>query len=245
LTLDAANVREPRTPRRQRRLEFIGDSITAGFCKGPGPFDPTGTNKSDLSTGDAVEESAESFALSWPHRTCERLNAECSTLAWSGLGLIRNCCGGNTTVPELWSRTVATDESSRWRFASWIPAALVVNLGTNDGSAGETSAFVAAYQELMHRAISVYGPGLHVFLACGPMRTGYCDSVRQTLGNASASGLRAHFLDHRDFLNGTFGPSCCGHPGAQVDAAMASFSADVIARALGWSVSGVGMALWT
>merc|ERR1712107_722034 len=116
---------------------------------------------------------------------CETLEAECSTIGWSGMGLIRNCCGGETFMPDVWNRTVATDGSLAWNFSSWVPDALVVNLGTNDWTDGATPAFVTAYEELVQLASSVYGPGLNVFLACGPMSEIYCDSVFQTLGNAT------------------------------------------------------------
>merc|ERR1719215_2298633 len=116
--------------RSSRRIEFLGDSITAGYCNlchGPGPFDHSPTQ---LSAGFGQE----SFALSWPNVICETLGAECSTVAWSGMGLVRNCCGGETFMPEIWERTLATDSAAQWNFSSWVPDALVVNLGTNDGS---------------------------------------------------------------------------------------------------------------
>jgi len=237
LRLDGGNTAPPSADRPQRRIEFIGDSITAGYCnlcKGPGPFDDPLSLDESLAGGEAQE----TFALSWPTIICEQLGAECSTLAWSGLGLIRNCCGGATYMPEIWTRTLATANtggSNSWDFSSWVPDALVVNLGTNDGGSGATPEFVEAYKKLVLQAHQEYGDGLDVFLACGPMSETYCDSVQQTLVNATAMGVKAHFLDHRGFLNGTFGASCCGHPGAQVDVAMGKFGADVIAHTKGWN----------
>ena len=49
-----------------------------------------------------------------------------------------------------------------------------------------------------------------------------------------AHGVKAHFLDQRGFLNGTFGPACCGHPSIEVDTAMAKSDAAFIKRTLGW-----------
>merc|ERR1719469_973958 len=236
LSLDSGSVTSPSKPRRQRRIEFIGDSITAGYCnlcKGPGPFDALASP--DVAGGEAQE----SFALSWPTVICEKLGADCSTLAWSGLGLIKNCCGGNTFMPEIWTRTLSTGVtggSNAWDFSSWVPDALVVNLGTNDGGAGTTTEYVEAYQQLVLKAHEVYGDNLQVFLACGPMSDRYCGSVQQTLDNATAMGVKAHFLDQRGFLNGTFGPACCSHPGAQVDGAMGQAGADFIGSTLGWTL---------
>jgi hypothetical protein len=38
----------------------------------------------------------------------------------------------------------------------------------------------------------------------------------------------------RGFLNGTFGPACCGHPSIEVDTAMAKSGAAFIKQTLGW-----------
>ena len=38
----------------------------------------------------------------------------------------------------------------------------------------------------------------------------------------------------RGFLDGRWGPACCGHPSMRVDTAMAESAAPVIAAALGW-----------
>jgi hypothetical protein len=224
VSVDTGSIEAPSVPRRKLRLEFIGDSITAGFCNlcdGPGR----------IITNESVWQ--QDFDLAWPNQICETLEAECSTIGWSGMGLIRNCCGGETFMPDVWNRTVATDGSLAWNFSSWVPDALVVNLGTNDWTDGATPAFVTAYEELVQLASSVYGPGLNVFLACGPMSEIYCDSVFQTLGNATAQGIQAHFLDQRNFLNGTYGPKCCGHPSVEVDGALAAAGAKFISDTLG------------
>jgi hypothetical protein len=36
------------------------------------------------------------------------------------------------------------------------------------------------------------------------------------------------------FADGQFGPTCCGHPGAEVDVAIASSGAAFIKSKLGW-----------
>jgi hypothetical protein len=116
-----------------RTVEFIGDSITAGFCnmcKAP-PF--------PNATGYQIEN----FQLSWAHRTCAALGADCHIEAWSGYGMYENCCGGVTTMPDVFQRALGSDASSTWDLtkrtstptgqSAWVaPDAVVVNLGTND-----------------------------------------------------------------------------------------------------------------
>ncbi len=66
-------------------------------------------------------------------------------------------------------------------------------------------------------------------------RSNYCDEVGWVLAEAKKRGIHAYFLDHRPFMNGTYGPACCGHPSAQVDTAIARFTASVLAAALDWN----------
>ena len=159
---DAGKIAAPSAARREHRIEFIGDSITAGMCN-------------LCTSGHPSNYTMESFALSWPTVICETIGAECSTVAISGYGLVSNCCGktGPVKMPEVWRRTLATRPTggrNAWNFSDWVPDALVVNLGTNDWESGPRrhGGYVEAYIELIKAAHSYYGDGLNAFLACGP-----------------------------------------------------------------------------
>lgn len=119
--------------RVQHKIEFLGDSITAGFdntCDIPGS--PTGFPWS------------ESQIKSWSAGICNLLDGECHYSAWSGFGMVRNCCGGSTLASDVWTRTLATvgstnksdphgtTVSNAWNFAKWQAEAVIINLGTND-----------------------------------------------------------------------------------------------------------------
>merc|ERR1740130_1474524 len=140
-------------------------------------------------------------------------------------------------MPSIFSRTLATvNVDNTWDWHSWQPDALVINLGTNDGSQATDprARFTEVYSDLVLQASAHYGADLHVFLACGPMSTHYCAPVLQVVQNVSAQGVRAYFLDQRNFLNGSFGPKCCGHPSIEVDSAMATSGAAFIKATMGW-----------
>jgi hypothetical protein len=78
--------------------------------------------------------------------------AECHFNAWSGLGMVRNCCGGSTLASDVWTRTLATVQSDNtsdphgttaenmWDFSKWTADAVVINLGTNDHLGGNATA---------------------------------------------------------------------------------------------------------
>jgi hypothetical protein len=225
---------------QQHRVEFLGDSITAGFddlCDIPGS--PKGFPWS------------ESFTNSWATLICDSLGAECHYNAWSGFGMAENCCGGSTLASDVWLRTLATVGSANasdphgttpdneWNFSTWIADAVVINLGTNDHLGSRPSSLSMAYKQryldLVVAAAKTYGNDAHFFLACGPMATDYCDAVHWVIANANAQGIRAHFLDQRGFEDGKHGPECAyGHPGSQIDAAMAKNGSAFIRATMGW-----------
>ena len=207
--------------RTQHKVEFLGDSITAGFdnqCDVPGaPQGPSPTF------------GVESFALSWATLMCNELGAECHYNAWSGLGMVVNCCSGcggwpkcdlvDTFASDVWTRTLATVGSSNtsdphgttpanaWDFSKWTADAVVINLGTNDhlgtnASTAKAAAYVARYEALVVAASKAYGERTRFFLACGPMATDYCDEVNTVIANVAAAGIKAYLLNQVPFEDG-------------------------------------------
>ena len=105
-------------PLPRRKIEFIGDSMMAGYCNilWVPDIDRHKTNRSNI----------ESFWLSWPTRVCESVQAQCHTAAWSGFALMRSrYCNKPVTMPEIWRRTIASANKSDWVPSVWIPDALV------------------------------------------------------------------------------------------------------------------------
>ena len=111
---------------------------------------------------------------SWATGICDTLGAECHYNAWSGFGMVANCCGGSTLGSDVWTRTLATVGSANasdphgttatntWDFSKWTADAVVINLGTNDHlgtkPTAKSAAFVKRYEELVMAAAKEYGP---------------------------------------------------------------------------------------
>mmetsp|Transcript_56675 Transcript_56675/g.168271 ORF Transcript_56675/g.168271 Transcript_56675/m.168271 type:complete len:326 (-) Transcript_56675:20-997(-) len=222
------------------KLEFLGDSITAGF-----------DNQCDIPSAPKGFPWSESFIKSWAALICDALGAECHYSAWSGFGMVANCCGGYTLASDIWTRTLATVGSANtsdphgttaeneWDFGKWTPDAVVINLGTNDHLGTQPSdkseAYKKRYEALVVAAAKAYGDGTRFFLACGPMSSDYCTEVEWVIGRASALGIKAYLLDQRDFEDGRYGPDCAyGHPSSRIDAAMAKNGSAFIKATMGW-----------
>ena len=227
----------PSPVRRELRLEFLGDSITAGFC--------------NLCTPNPAESNgylSESFIRSWAYLTAEYFGAAYHAIAWSGFGLVRNCCGGDIEMPTIYSRTVATTAEWSWPFQEthYIPDAVIVNLGSNDNlnasnpQGAVERAYVRAYMSLLHNITLAYTRGnslhpIHVFLACGPIVgiEGYCPYVEDVLERAKAiRGLSAHFLNVTEGL--PTDDTCCGHPNAQGDRHLAGITIARLEEVMKW-----------
>jgi lysophospholipase L1-like esterase len=135
---------------RGRRIEFVGDSITAGFGnEGTTPTCPfSAATENEYATYGAI--------------TARGLDAEHVTIAWSGKTI--------DGMAQLYERTLPARSGSHWDFARWVPDAVVINLGVNDFFQGDVRqpVFTTAYVSLIGRIRSHY-PRALIVCALGPM----------------------------------------------------------------------------
>lgn len=148
-------------PPRLRRVEIVGDSISAGY----GILGANAQCHFSFATQRA--------SLTYGALLGDALDADTTIVAWSGKGMLRNFDGTTTdTMPELFELTLPTEPTSTWKFGA--PAdAVIVNLGTNDWFGGggrplDIPAFEAAYVRFLHRVREVH-PSAYVFVVSSPM----------------------------------------------------------------------------
>lgn len=147
--------------RPQRRIEFIGNSITSGY------------GNEEVSTKKFTGETENSY-LSYASITARNLNAEWFLLSYSGKGVYLNSDSSTTnTLPEIYDRICPLDSSALWNFSSWIPDVVVVNLGTNDfgtnGGVPDSLPFIQVYETFIQR-IHAHYPATAIFCLWGPMK---------------------------------------------------------------------------
>ena len=161
--LDKGRKLLPLDRRPDRRIEFIGNSITSGYGV----------------EGDSADchfsPQTENACMSYAAVTARSLNAEYFLISYSGRGIVRNYGDSNRVsqdpMPVLYDRTCFFDSTLKWNFGRWTPQAVVINLGTNDFSTEpypDSVVFQSAYMRLIERVRSQY-PGVTMFCLSGPM----------------------------------------------------------------------------
>jgi sialidase-1 len=219
----------------ERSLEFVGDSITAGFGTAP-PC--TGAHSS---TG-GREDSSRSAALA---AICPALGADCSLVAISGDTVIVPDGGAPAAKPPMplvynRSLTYASGSDTAWDFkARPPPRGVLLNLGTNDvasnASFRETyEAALADFVVAISSATGAYagapGPPPRALLWCGPISNEYCAPMSAAVQAAVARGADAAFLG---FVNASL-DGCDGHPGEAGQQILGAALLPLIRAQLGW-----------
>ena len=219
----------PPPPAPERRIEFVGDSVTAGFgilgrdetC----PFSPD----------------TEDFTLSFAALTAGALGAEPVAVAWSGRGICRNYADeAGDPMLLLYERTLPARAESRWDFRRWVPDVVVINLGTNDFSLGVSPGerFSEAYAALVRRIHEVYARAC-VVCCVGPMLDGDVLAeararVARVVEDARAAGVARIGMIEFPPQSPANGYGCDGHPSAATHRLLAAQLTSAIREAAGW-----------
>lgn len=164
--------------RPDRRIEFIGNSITCGY------------GVLGDSTNCHFTPQTEDAGMSYATILSRRLGADYHLIAYSGKGMVRNYGDKNKTsrdpMPSLYDRTCWNDTTLKWdpAAAGWVPQMVVINLGTNDFSTKpfpDKDVFEEAYNSLINRVRLLY-PHVTIFCVSGPMIGEPCtDYVREVV----------------------------------------------------------------
>lgn len=163
---EAGTLHLPKAP--ERRVEFVGDSITCGYGNEVSTTDPdsysfTSTNENALLAYGAV--------------AAAELGADYVAVAASGRGMVRNYSGGSGLhAPEFYELAGPDSGAVAWDHTLYSPDVVVVNLGTNDFSIGlEADEVVtmreeyrATYTKFLSR-LRVLHPKATLIAVVGPM----------------------------------------------------------------------------
>ncbi len=228
-------------PRQERKIEFIGDSITCGYGNEVRIFAPTST---EPNTGYHTKN--ENITKAYGALIGRKFNAETFQTCISGTGVYRNLNGkteeeNEATFPVLYDRVYPNDpDKPLWDPKSWVPDIIVINLGNNDFNVinKETNlptppdgeGFKAAYKRFV-RKLRGYYPDAIIVCSIGPLMNdnfpkggkhwtliqGYVSAVVETLQAEGDS--KVHYYAYKPITTDPYGEDW--HPTAEAHQVMA------------------------
>jgi hypothetical protein len=204
-----------------RKIEFIGNSITCGF----------GNDASGIPCGQGEWFDQHNAWMSYGALTARTLKAQWYLTAVSGIGLIHSCCQMTITMPEVFDRMDSRGNQGNWDFKRYQPDVVTVCLGQNDGIQDST-AFCSAYLQFVRHLREVY-PAARIVLLTSPMGNAELTSVlkRYLDGVVGASGDQqvSSFFFSKQWSHG-----CFGHPDIKEDLEIARELTDYLQGLMHW-----------
>lgn len=218
-----------------RRIEIVGDSISAGYGNLGAEQHPN--YGPDPDGGCHFATQTESAYATYGALAARALNADVSIVAVSGWGIYRD--NGNSTanvMPNVYAHTLGLAATPAWSFQP-EPQAVVINLGTNDFATGDPGAtpFEGAYSAFIATVRGKY-PNAWIFCTVGPLLfgTGLASAITDIQAVvANANDPKVKYLDFGQ-QNTTLGTGCDYHPNVTEQQAMANVLAPAIRSAVGW-----------
>ena len=227
------------------RIEFIGDSITCG----------TGADaliNSSQCSEDGWGQPYNNARLSYGAVLSHNLNAEYHLSAVSGIGMVRNYSFQYDArpMPEVYdSLFFEQTDSPKWDPKKYVPDALVIALGTNDFSPGdsdrpimEVDIFISAYMQFIAKLRKDF-PNADIFCVSSPILSDNWPSgaYKSATDQKTAITKVVEQLNqagdakvHKFFSNPIVGMGCASHPNVDQHALMAEQLGRIIAEVIGW-----------
>ncbi|HBL76213.1 MAG: hypothetical protein A2W90_10030 [Bacteroidetes bacterium GWF2_42_66] len=175
--IGADNLLKRPVPLSERKILFVGNSITCGY----------GTEGKDKT--ERFRPSTENCEKSYATIIARAFNAQYQLASHSGLGMVRNygdkkkLSVERKPMPARLEYLFDEDSTTRYNLQNFIPAAVVVNLGTNDFSTQpfpDEADFVQAGEKLIAKILETF-PGVKIFCITGPMINEPCFSYTKKI----------------------------------------------------------------
>ena len=145
-----------------RKIEFIGNSITCGY------------GVESIGMSDPFEDETENHWLTYANIVSDSLKAQHTSISRSGIGVYRNYDGPKTgsaeNMPWQYEYTLFNKHDEKWDFAKYQPQLVCINLGTNDLSTDnyDIQLYEKNYRMFLTTVRSKY-PDAKIVLLTGPM----------------------------------------------------------------------------
>ncbi|MBE6763079.1 MAG: hypothetical protein E7553_01800 [Ruminococcaceae bacterium] len=208
-----------------RRLLFIGDSITCGFgnlANDPQPRFVT-----------VEQDGTQTYAA----LAAKHFGAQAHFVCISGRGIARNCDNADLPlIPDFFDQTSISDPSP-WDHTQYQPDVIVINAGTND-TAGEADPvdvdiFKAKLCEFATHLLTVY-PNSKLLWCYGMMATDLYDPIKEALESLQSDRVEFLFFKTIYAMDNEIG--ACSHPNLRAHYRCAGVLINAICRYVGWDV---------
>jgi len=216
--------------RPSRKIEFIGDSWTAGY----------GNESPSRDCSDAQLRQFTNANKSFSKLTADAFHAECMALAWSGAGIVRNYGEGSkksaSPYPVYYDKTLGAVEGT-WNFSSWKPDLVFICLGTNDFSTTpypDDTMYINGYNALLSRVHNNYG-NVPVILA--GTSTGSMNNLVQSIVNAQKTTYNHQNTYYFQFPSSQVLTGCHWHPAVADDTLDSKEIVKSIMTNIGWDTA--------
>ncbi len=215
-------------PPTHRRMEIVGASWVAGYGN-------EGDTYESCPNLEAVSNNWESFGAI----VARSFGTGYRVVAVSGQGVVRNSGDPGPVsaepFPAQYGRLLWNDPASEWDFSSWLPHAVIVDLGINDHTTDPRpppDVFQAGYAAFLARLRGHY-PDAHIFCVNVAGWPHFSFLVEEVVEAARRNGdEKVSFTAIPSFPLREMG--CDWHPRVEGHHAIADVLIPVIASTLGW-----------
>ena len=216
----------------ERRIEFIGNSITCGYgVESENPKDP-------------FTYDTENHFYTYAARTARALKAQHLVVARSGIGIYRNYAGPRSgskdCMPAMYEQVLFTDSTELWNHALYTPDVVCVNLGTNDISLNDydMDLLTDGYRRFMKKLRSIY-PKAKLVLLSGSMTDSQALSDLKKAMDTVADEMRQNgdkevYRFDMSPQTGSLGMGASYHPSMRQHQKMASELTAFLKKLMNW-----------
>jgi lysophospholipase L1-like esterase len=223
-------------PLPARRIEFIGNSITAGYGLDPRP----------IACKQGTWYDATHAWLAYGPRVARRVNAQWMLSAISGIGIVRNWNSPGPVMPNVYHGLFMeyADSTTSWDFRRYTPDLVIVALGTNDFSDGDGKtprpaldgdAFVRDYTRFAAGVRSRYPRAKMLLLTSAMLDAQKNQMLASYLQRVIAARAAAGDSAIAPFsFKGHYTSGCDGHPDLAEQLRMANELEPEVRSRMGW-----------
>jgi len=214
----------PPTDPLQRKIEFIGNSITCGAS----------ADESGIPCGGGKWQDQHNAWLSYGAVLSRKLSAQYHLNSVSGIGLIRSCCQMDILMPQVYDKISMRNNAISWDFSLYQPDLVSVCLGQNDGIQDSTK-FTDAYIKFVTR-LREYYPRASLLLISSPMahpelREFHRSCLKAVVGSLQNRGFTKldYFVFEQSYTGG-----CDYHPSVDEHRQIAEKLEPVVKKFMRW-----------